>query len=27
VLVDGRNMFTPAEMRAQGFTYASVGRP
>jgi len=27
VLIDGRNMFVPAEMRAQGFEYASVGRP
>jgi len=27
LLVDGRNMFTPAEMRGQGFLYASVGRP
>jgi UDPglucose 6-dehydrogenase len=27
LLVDGRNVFVPAEMRAQGFTYASVGRP
>ncbi|HUS17447.1 MAG TPA: UDP-glucose/GDP-mannose dehydrogenase family protein [Chloroflexia bacterium] len=27
LLVDGRNMFVPAEMRAQGFEYASVGRP
>lgn len=27
LLVDGRNMFTPSEIRGQGFTYASVGRP
>ncbi|HMA36293.1 MAG TPA: UDP-glucose/GDP-mannose dehydrogenase family protein [Chloroflexia bacterium] len=27
LLVDGRNMFVPAEIRAQGFEYASVGRP
>jgi UDPglucose 6-dehydrogenase len=27
LLVDGRNVFVPAEMRGQGFEYASVGRP
>jgi UDPglucose 6-dehydrogenase len=27
VLVDLRNVYTPSEMRASGFVYASVGRP
>lgn len=27
VIVDGRNMYTPAAMREYGFTYLSVGRP
>ena len=27
VLFDGRNLLDPAEMRAYGFDYASVGRP
>ena len=27
VLVDLRNVYDPAEVRAQGFTYVSVGRP
>ena len=27
LLFDGRNLFVPAEMRAQGFEYESVGRP
>jgi UDPglucose 6-dehydrogenase len=27
VLVDLRNIYDPAEVRAQGFTYVSVGRP
>jgi UDPglucose 6-dehydrogenase len=27
LLVDGRNVFVPAEMRGQGFEYVSVGRP
>ena len=26
LLLDGRNMFSPEEMRAHGFTYFSVGR-
>ena len=26
-LLDGRNLFDPAKMRALGFTYRSVGRP
>jgi UDPglucose 6-dehydrogenase len=27
VIVDGRNIFRPADMAAAGFTYASMGRP
>jgi UDPglucose 6-dehydrogenase len=27
VLVDLRNVYDPAEVRAAGFTYSSVGRP
>ena len=27
VMVDLRNVYDPAEMRAAGFTYVSVGRP
>ena len=27
VVIDLRNIYNPAEMRAQGFTYVSVGRP
>ena len=27
VIVDGRNVFEPAEMRAMGFIYHSIGRP
>ena len=27
VLVDGRNLYDPARMRALGFAYASIGRP
>lgn len=27
VIIDGRNIFTPGEMRKQGFTYHCVGRP
>jgi UDPglucose 6-dehydrogenase len=27
VLVDLRNVYDPAEVRAKGFAYASVGRP
>ena len=27
VIVDGRNLFDPAEMAAAGFSYYSVGRP
>ena len=26
VIVDGRNIFNPEEIRAKGFTYHSVGR-
>jgi UDPglucose 6-dehydrogenase len=26
VIFDGRNIYSPAEMKAQGFTYYSVGR-
>ncbi len=26
IVVDGRNLYDPAKMRAQGFTYASIGR-
>ena len=27
VLVDGRNLYDPARMRAFGFQYSSIGRP
>jgi UDPglucose 6-dehydrogenase len=27
VLIDGRNLYEPADLRAAGFTYAGVGRP
>jgi UDPglucose 6-dehydrogenase len=27
VVVDLRNIYSPSEMRAKGFTYVSVGRP
>jgi len=27
VLIDGRNLYDPARMRAFGFTYSSIGRP
>ena len=27
VLIDGRNLYEPDEIRAAGFTYAGVGRP
>jgi UDPglucose 6-dehydrogenase len=27
VIIDGRNVFDPADMQARGFTYHSVGRP
>ena len=27
VVIDLRNIYNPAEMRAHGFTYVSVGRP
>ncbi|WP_263357367.1 UDP-glucose dehydrogenase family protein [Acidicapsa ligni] len=27
IIVDGRNLYKPAEMQEQGFTYVSVGRP
>ncbi|SEF55279.1 UDP-glucose/GDP-mannose dehydrogenase family protein [Paenibacillus sp. UNC499MF] len=27
LIIDGRNMFVPAEMAEKGFTYVSVGRP
>jgi UDPglucose 6-dehydrogenase len=26
-LIDGRNLYEPADLRAAGFTYAGVGRP
>ncbi len=27
VLIDGRNLYDSARMRAHGFAYASIGRP
>jgi len=27
IIIDGRNLYKPAEMHEQGFTYVSVGRP
>ncbi len=27
VIFDGRNLYTPATMREQGFRYYSIGRP
>ncbi|HOJ86976.1 MAG TPA: UDP-glucose/GDP-mannose dehydrogenase family protein, partial [Elusimicrobiales bacterium] len=27
VMIDGRNLYNPKEMRDMGFTYISVGRP
>ncbi|MEQ9448778.1 MAG: UDP-glucose/GDP-mannose dehydrogenase family protein, partial [Rhodospirillaceae bacterium] len=27
VLVDLRNVYSPADMKAEGFTYSCVGRP
>jgi UDPglucose 6-dehydrogenase len=27
IVIDGRNLFSPAQMRESGFTYLSVGRP
>lgn len=27
VIIDGRNMFSPREMKRQGFEYSSIGRP
>ena len=27
VIFDGRNLYSPEQIRAQGFTYISIGRP
>ena len=27
VIFDGRNLYKPEQIRAQGFTYVSIGRP
>jgi UDPglucose 6-dehydrogenase len=27
VIFDGRNLYNPESIRAQGFTYYSIGRP
>jgi len=27
VIFDGRNLYNPEQIRAQGFTYSSIGRP
>jgi UDPglucose 6-dehydrogenase len=27
VIFDGRNIYSPEQIRAQGFTYYSMGRP
>jgi UDPglucose 6-dehydrogenase len=27
IIIDGRNLFTPEQMKQNGFTYYSIGRP
>jgi len=27
VIFDGRNLYAPADMKARGFTYQSIGKP
>ena len=27
IIIDGRNIYNPAEMKRRGFTYISIGRP